>query len=380
MNVLLVTQHFAPQLGGIQNQLKAVVRCFDPESILVIAPKEQEPLTDASLEKYHIIRKPFIKLFGFLFSLFSLLPQIKSFSPDIIISGHVKQCIECFVLHKITGKPYVVLVYAREIHQFSQNMLKKKILQFVLRRAKKILVISNYTKTITQAFLGAEEGALSMLHPIHEPPLSVSNEAVQRVTERYHLQSKRVLYSVSRLEERKGIDYVIKALPLIWEEFPNAVYIIASIGPYEQQLRALAQDVLHRNNKDDTYIQFIGKIDEITRAALFTLCNVYVTPSRVLSNNDAEGFGIVFLEANAYGKPVVAGDSGGVPDAVVHKETGLLVDPESISDIAESIQSLLRDPERAASLGSRGKQRAEKEFSQDIFCKQLHAILTESLN
>jgi phosphatidylinositol alpha-1,6-mannosyltransferase len=125
-------------------------------------------------------------------------------------------------------------------------------------------------------------------------------------------------------------------------------------------------------------VVFAGAARPEDLPALYAACDVFVMASRRIGDN-VEGFGIVCLEAAAAGKPVVAGRSGGVPDAIEDGVTGLLVDPESPTDIAEKISLLLRDPARRARMGEAGRQRVVREFDRRAFRDRVRSLIEAAL-
>ena len=161
-----------------------------------------------------------------------------------------------------------------------------------------------------------------------------------------------VLLTVSRLVEYKGIQRVIEAMPRILHEIPNTRYVVVGDGGYRDELSRLAQESPARDA-----IVFLGSVTDAQKFACYDRCAVFVMPS------EEEGFGIVFLEANAFGKPVIGGDVMGVPEAIVNGETGLLVDPYDVDAIADAVIRLLRDPGEARRLGENGRRRVEREFT-----------------
>ena len=122
----------------------------------------------------------------------------------------------------------------------------------------------------------------------------------------------------------------------------------------------------------DDHVLFTGYVDPDQLNSLYNLCDVYVMLSRELvARGDTEGFGITFLEANACGKPVIGGDSGGVSDAILDGVTGFLVDPLDVDGVAEKLILLLEDPDLARRLGQQGRARVEGSFTWDGITKQL---------
>ena len=150
---------------------------------------------------------------------------------------------------------------------------------------------------------------------------------------------------------------VIKALPKIIQEIPNVKYIIGGAGKNKERLFALV-DELNLKSK----VIFAGYIHDDVLNDYINACDVFIMPNRK-EDFDIEGFGIVFLEANACKKAVIAGDSGGAIDAVIHKETGYLVDPLSTDDISEKVIKLLSDDKLRNDIAKTGYERVCTELN-----------------
>jgi phosphatidylinositol alpha-1,6-mannosyltransferase len=157
------------------------------------------------------------------------------------------------------------------------------------------------------------------------------------------------LLSVARLVPRKGIDTVIASLPRLE---PHVEYRIVGRGPDEARLRRLAETMGVAER-----VHFLGRVDEIQLAAEYQRCALFVLPARRTADGQLEGYGLVYFEAAAWGRAVVAGRSGGEVDAVVDGQTGLLVDAKSIQHVADAITMLLADPARRNALGAAGRAR-----------------------
>jgi phosphatidylinositol alpha-1,6-mannosyltransferase len=154
---------------------------------------------------------------------------------------------------------------------------------------------------------------------------------------------------------RKGHDRVIEAMPCILKSYPDARYVIAGTGSEATRLQRLANElgVGHA-------VIFLGRVPDDEILALYQAADVFVHPNRELPSGDVEGFGIVFLEANACGVPVIGGNSGGTPDAIQHEVTGYLVDPNDVDEIAHRILTLLGDPALRKRMGQAGREWAKK--------------------
>ncbi len=172
-----------------------------------------------------------------------------------------------------------------------------------------------------------------------------------------------------RLVRRKGQDRLIDAWPAVRAAVPDARLLLVGSGPYGRSLRRRA-----RRLGVAEAVTFAGAVPAI--APWFDAADVFAMPSRSrLGGLEVEGLGIVFLEAASCGKPVVAGDSGGIPDAVVDGVTGHLVDPRSPAEIADRIVALLTDPARAATMGRAGRDRVEADWQWRDVARAAMALL-----
>ncbi|GAA2244063.1 glycosyltransferase family 4 protein [Rarobacter faecitabidus] len=170
-----------------------------------------------------------------------------------------------------------------------------------------------------------------------------------------------IVLVTGRLVARKGQDTLIEAWPAVLASAPEARLVIVGKGPDEAKLRKLAA-TLH---VEDAVI-FAGSVPWADLPGYYDACTLFAMPSRTRKGGlEVEGLGIVYLEAGACGKPVVVGDSGGAPDAVVDGETGFLVDPRDPADVAAKIVDLLQNPELAARMGSAGRARVERDWTWD---------------
>jgi phosphatidylinositol alpha-1,6-mannosyltransferase len=189
------------------------------------------------------------------------------------------------------------------------------------------------------------------------------------VMHRYGLPPGRWLLTVARLVPHKGIDTTIQALALLKRTFPELRYAIVGTGPQQAMLHALV-----RACGVADAVWFLPAITDAELPALYNLAEIYVGVSRQTARA-AEGFGIAFLEAAACAKPVVAGRSGGIPDAVREDETGILVESESPEAVAGALGALLKAPDRGRALGEAGRRAVETFFNWDRVTADLRALV-----
>ncbi|MEV3980182.1 glycosyltransferase family 4 protein [Nonomuraea sp. NPDC049758] len=185
------------------------------------------------------------------------------------------------------------------------------------------------------------------------------------------LDGRPVVACVSRLVPRKGQDQLIRAWPRVLRAVPDAVLLLVGGGPYRSRLERLAGG--HES------IRFTGTVPAASLPGYYAAADVFAMPCRTRWNGvDVEGLGIVFLEASATGLPVVAGNSGGAPDAVRPGETGLVVDGADVADVAQAVADLLSDPARARKMGARGRDWITREWTWEQVATRFHALLRPS--
>jgi len=172
------------------------------------------------------------------------------------------------------------------------------------------------------------------------------------------------------MQRRKGQDRVIQALPRIRQSLPHVKYVMVGMGEELASLTTLA----HELGVQDSVI-FAGGVPDQELAAYYAACDVFIMPNRQIGD-DIEGFGIVYLEAGAAGKPVIGGKSGGTDDAIIDGVTGMRVDGNSSVEIADAVIDLLSTPGRGKAMGMHGRQRVENEFAWDAVVTRTRQVTT----
>jgi phosphatidylinositol alpha-1,6-mannosyltransferase len=278
------------------------------------------------------------------------------FRPDLVLSMHVKASPAGRIVSRLRRVPYVQYVYAKEMLEVPA------LARFAVEGADAVVAISRYSHDLA-VDAGADPAAVTLLPPGVEP-------ARPRLTPRDPVPT---MVTVSRLEDRyKGHDVVLAALPRIRGAIPAVRWIVIGDGSLRPELERAARDA----GLGDA-VEFVGGVDDATRDAWLERASLFVMPSRRPPGNRAgEGFGIVFLEANARGLPVVGGRVPGVVDAVVDGETGLLTDPTDPDAVADAAIRILADDDLARRLGEAGAARA-RELSWANIIARLQGLLDD---
>ncbi len=288
---------------------------------------------------------------------------------QISIVNNLK-CIHCaqvissgvagLVVKKWKGIPYIVYVYSADILEFSKHTVTRWILEKVLKEAEGIISCSQFAKDILVEKQLALQDKITVVSPgVNIDAFDKGNGTIN-IKEKYNIPTDcKMLLTVSRLADRKGHENVINTLPQVIDKYPEFVYVIAGSGYKMEFLKELV-----KNKKLGDKVIFTGAVSSEDLVAFYNACDIFImTPNYLPVSGDVEGFGIVFLEANACCKPVIAGDTGGVKEAVVGGETGILVDPASLHQIEQAILKLLKDDEYANKLGHQGFVRVKNEFN-----------------
>ena len=304
-------------------------------------------------------------------------PKLMWYLPKMV--KHLKDCeiIHCLVepyaplvaLSNIfLRKPFFMTAHGTYAVQPLSCPVGGRFLRFAYKRADRILCVSKYTESRIQ-------NATNIKHT-YVIPNGVDYERFAKKTDISHLKAEfatgKIILSVGALKPRKGYDVMLKAFRMVKDEIANVKYLIIGDGSWQQDLCRLAKQL---KIEEDVYFLGTKSGDELIQ--YYHLCDIYAhTPVNI--NDEFEGFGIVYLEAGACGKPVVASDSGGVPDAVLDGVTGLVVPEKDVEATAKALKKVLTDEKLARELGNNGRKRA-KELSWDNIAKKFVHLYEESV-
>ncbi len=251
-------------------------------------------------------------------------------------------------INKVLRRPYVVALHGHEVQSGKRKNIIKK-----MNSASAITPVSAYTANHFKG-LGVNPALITVIN--NGAAQIIKNNIDVRA--KYGLEGKQVILTVARLIKHKGQDHLLKSLPKILKKIPKAHYLLVGDGPDKDYLEDMAFNQLGLSE----HVTFAGAISDENVAACYYECDVFAMISRQYKNN-VEGFGIAFLEAGYAGKAVVGGDSGGIPDAIEHNKTGVLVDPNDLDKIATAIIDLLQDENKRTEYGGNGKNRVLERFT-----------------
>jgi len=264
--------------------------------------------------------------------------------------------VAAMIARLLGGAPYVCWTHGEDLASAMTSRELTWLTKCVYRVASAALANSRNTATMLAA-LGVPEHKIQIVHPAVDADRFHPRLDGSAIRRRYAGDGDMLLLSVGRLQRRKGHDIAIQAIASLRERLPNLRYVIAGNGEERSRLEKLTVDL----GVEDR-VSFAGTIADDDLPAFYAACDIFLLPNRV-DDGDIEGFGIVFLEAAASAKPVIGGDSGGVPEAVERDVTGLLVDGANVSAVAAAIADLATSEERRGRMGLAGRVRAHRCFS-----------------
>ena len=364
MRILLVTNDFPPKVGGIQTYCYELAKNLTSlgEEVTVLAPGVEGDLEFDKRQDFKIIRLK--KKISLYFTFFSTLRRERI---EKILVAHRANYARLASWADIHLKiPYDIIVYGGEI----LLSRRRKSIRKNFARAGKIITISNFTKE-RLIEIGIPEKKIVIIHPGVDPIKFNPQLDSSSIKKKHNIEGKRIILTVSHLVKRKGHHNVLRALPQVLEKVPNIVYLIVGEGEEEENLKGIVRDLKLKER-----VIFVGEVKEKEIPLYYAACDIFIMPSyEIEKKGDVEGFGIAYLEASACGKPVVGGKSGGVPDAVIDGETGLLINPLDIDQIAQSLVKLLTNPELARRLGGKGRGRLEKELNWGKIAQEIREII-----
>jgi phosphatidylinositol alpha-1,6-mannosyltransferase len=392
MKVLLYTHEFPPFLGGLATTSLKLARGISGSGIetLVLAPGygPQDGGIDGKLG-CRVIRirglgSKWIKAIPYadtVLGFFSLMSVLRNEKPDIVLFITEEAEAAGGLVPDISFVPVVRVAGSGITTCFYGNRVMKRLMRHPMRRlyrnSERIIAVSRNTKGLLES-IGVPGDAITVIYN------GVSEEMLSRASDAGKLKALRarhgiregapVIITIARILPRKGQDMVIMALPLIKKEFPDIVYLVVGEGRFKKKFEELAGDLGVSKS-----VVFTGGVSHEEIIDYLDLADVFVMPSRKWDNK-VEGLPNALIEASARGKPVIAGNQGGSLEAVRDGITGILVDPESVTEIAEAVCSLLRDPGKAGLMGESGREMVRQLHTETAMIEKYVDLLITALD
>ena len=373
--ILCVTNDFGPRAGGIETFVMGLIERLPFGSVIVYtsaqedsAPYDLKWLKEFGVEVVRDKSKILLPTPGVAYCVNALVRERKI--TTVFFGAAAPLGLLSKGLRRAGVKEIVALTHGHEVW-WSKVWPFTMAMKSISRHVNHLTYLGEFTRSAIASSV-TKEAAQSMVKIA--PGIDTDHFSPQDARELRNelgLTEKKVIVSVGRLVHRKGQDVLIEAMPAIIKDVPEAHILMIGEGPYRSYLenRVKALGLQER-------VTFIGRIQYADLPQYICAGDLFVMPSRSrLAGLEVEGLGIVYLEASACGLPVIAGNSGGAPDAVFEGETGLVVDGTQKSEVAAAVVELLLDPDRSKAVGIRGREWIIQEWRWEIWSARFAELL-----
>jgi phosphatidylinositol alpha-1,6-mannosyltransferase len=339
MKLLLLTYEYPPFNGGVAAYLSNLMKTAPTGTEFIIeVPKAGEHWIMTLCRQFFMVRK---------------------IKPDLVAVSHVLPA--GYVAYKINlwcKTPYLVFTHGTDILTARRSAWKRFWMRYILRHAKYVIANSRFTAALLH-----EEG----ITKVEIVPPGLANGTWQMAN---GADSNNTIISIGRLIPRKGFDTLIKAMPAIIKDVPDANLRIIGRGAYYDELIRLAHE-LHV----ERFVEILTDVDDAKKRQYLASSALFALAARKVGD-DIEGFGIVTLEASAAGLPVVVTSSGGSAEPVVDNVTGVIAPADDLATLSAIIIKLLKDKNEAEKLGAAGREYVGKEYSIDVIGKRFWKLIS----
>jgi phosphatidylinositol alpha-1,6-mannosyltransferase len=379
---LLISEIFPPKHGGSGRWFWESYRRLPSANVVIAAGEHPDQVAFDNTHAMRLYRLPlsmsqwalrsFAGLRGYTRALIALWRVVRTEKIEAIHAArNLPEGFLAWLLRKWTGIPYLCYVHGEDVKTARLSRELTWMTRFILGEAEMVIANSQNSCDILKTEWQLEDNRIHVLYPGVDTkrfaPVPPNEEARARLGWR----SRTVLLTVGRLQRRKGQDQLIRALTTIRQSIPNVLYSIIGDGDDRTHLENLTKEL-----GLCSCVQFQGEIRDAELIECYQQCDLFALPNRTVGS-DIEGFGMVLLEAQACGKVVVAGNSGGTAETMVVAKTGLIVDCGTPEPLARAIVELLLDPQALERMGDAARRWAVERFDWQSLTEQAAGIFAE---
>ena len=374
--ILLITNDFGPRTGGIETFVIGLLERITGHHVTIFTSKQGN--TDAYDQNWsvnfgvRVIRDRSKILLPSLRVTLAAKKIAEANNIDVVIFGAAAPlALMSSSLRKSGVKKIIALTHGHEVWWakiFPFNLAIKRIGKGV----DHLTYLGEFTRqAISKALTDKSIKEMVKIAPGIDTSHFIPQPDAMQKRKELGLLEKKIIISVGRLVHRKGQDRLIEAMPAILQKIPNAHLLIVGEGPYKNHLEKLVKKLSLKEN-----VTFAGRITYDNLPSYLSAADLFAMPSRSrFFGLEVEGLGIVYLEASACGIPVIAGNSGGAPDAVLEGVTGFCVEGTNVAEIAAAVIEICSDAERASRMGAAGRNWIVDQWRWDIWSKEFNALL-----
>jgi len=381
--VLLLSLDYAPRTGGVARYVSELVQRLPPGQVCVLTTPHKDSAAFDESVGYRIIRRRLLWQTSLLWPrwlpmLYHTWQVARHEGIDVILAGEVLPGgTVAWLVSRLLRLKYIVFTHGLDVMgpQLARpgqlhRQRRRLVVGRVLRRAAAVIANSQFTKSAVEKFAVPAE-RIEVILPCTNLVAVADSITTDRIKRRYSLGQRPIILSVGRLVERKGHAHLLECLVDVRAAVPNVLLVIIGHGPQRATLEATVKQLQLEDS-----VLLAGAVPDDELLEWYQACTVFTLASRELrEQGDVEGFGIVFLEAAAFGKPAIGGGDGGVTEAVVNGKTGFVLDPEDRRAWREALIKILTNPTVGSAMGQAGQQRVRDDFSWDRQAGKLQAVI-----
>jgi len=393
--ILLLSDIFPPKTGGSGRWFWEIYSRLPRDRVVVATGMDERSTEFDQTHNLQVRRlpltmatrglRPFGNLKHYLKTAWRIRRLVKHEGITAIHAGrNLPEGFLVYLVRRLTGVPYICYVHGEDVGVSATSRELAWMTRRVFAKASAVIANSQNTRAMLLNEWKLPEAKVHLLYPGVDTKRFVPASRDETVRQSLGWQDRKVLLTVGRLQKRKGHDMLIRALPAIRERHPDVLYAILGEGEERSRLQELANSSPHtpcagvgtRSVPTTMGVQFLGEIDDAQLLTCYQQCDLFVLPNRAIGR-DVEGFGMVLLEAQACGKPVVAGESGGTAETMSIPDTGRIVPCESPELLAQLLIELLDDPTRLDTMGQAGRAWVQEHFDWDSLAVQAGEVFAK---
>lgn len=377
--IICITNDFGPRAGGIETFVMGLIERLPQGSVTVYTSQQG----DTSVYDQNWFDQFGVKVIRDKSKILLPTPRVARAVKRLIAKERIEVvffgaaaplAVMAKGLRKSGARKIVALTHGHEVW-WAKIWPFKWAIRFIGNHVDHLTYLGDFTRTeISRSLSASAVSAMVKIAPGIDTDHFTPQSSGAELRESLGLANKKVIVCVGRLVHRKGQDSLISALPKILQHHSDAHVLLIGTGPYQKHLEDLAKKFSVQDS-----ITFIGRIQYADLPRYISVGDIFAMPSRSrLAGLEVEGLGIVYLEASACGLPVIAGKSGGAPDAVLEGVTGITVDGRDPAEIARAVNTLFEDPIRAKEMGQRGREWIISNWRWDIWSAKFIELLKTS--
>ncbi|MFT2090400.1 glycosyltransferase family 4 protein [Paraglaciecola sp. 2405UD69-4] len=378
---LMFSEIFPPMHGGSGRWFWEVYSRLNPVNYVVLAgvtPGQREFDANAKITIERIKFKytkwsdwGLLSLSGIIFYINLFMDTWKIIKKHDIEVIHCGRCIPegfvAYLIKLILKTPYYCYIHGEDVENAATSRSFSWIVRRVLKNSDLLICNSENSKRVLRAHWDVNSDNIKVITPGVDTNLFKPASRNPELRTKFGWNDRPVLLTVSRLEPRKGHETLVKSLVALKQEVPDILYAIIGGGPQKEAIEKLVAEL-----KLKDHVMFMSELSDQQMIECYQQSDIFILPNRDIGRN-IEGFGIVMLEAQACGIPVIGGNSGGTPETLIEGETGYIVDCTTPDALSPKIQSMLSDPNTIEKMGSNARSHA-LHYDWDILSQKLEAV------